>query len=52
LADRVESASAVGWSRWLEPHVLSFHGLDAFARADTMLFMLGLYPAFLKVAEE
>jgi hypothetical protein len=34
--------AAVGWTRWLERHLLSFHGLDELVHADTMLFILGL----------
>lgn len=31
-----------GWLAWARHHLLSFHGLDDLAHADTMLFILGL----------
>jgi hypothetical protein len=34
--------AAIGWSRWVGVHLLSFHGLDDLVHADTMLFILGL----------
>jgi hypothetical protein len=34
--------AGVGWWRWAQQHLLSFHGLDDLIHADTMLFILGL----------